>query len=196
MRLPSWFELSNRRISSTAVLIDLRLFDQALLLGGMIGQRHEAIADQIGRGLMPGVEQEDAIVQQLLFRQPLAVLFALDQPRQHIAFGIAGFCAPSRDQNLEIGEKVLHGLVAARKNFRADHGLQRAQNRQRPVAQRLAFLMRHVEQIADHLDRYCGGEIADQLDLAFCGEVARAGDPPRRPDTAPSPRSRAATARP
>ncbi len=48
--------------------------DQPPLLLRMMRQRHEAIADQVGGGLMPGIEQEDAIVQQLLLGQPFAIL--------------------------------------------------------------------------------------------------------------------------
>ena len=96
MRLPSWFELSNRRISSTAVLIRSGCSISRCFCGGMIRQRHQPVADQIGGGLVAGVEQEDAVVQQFLFGQPLAIVLALDQPRQHVAFGIAGLGAPPR----------------------------------------------------------------------------------------------------
>ena len=140
------------------------MFDQPLLLGGILRQRHEAIADQIGRGLVAGIEQEDAVVQQLLLGQPLAILLALDQPRQHVLCGIAGLGAPPRHQRFEIGEKIAHRLVAARGDLRPHHRLQRAQNGERPVAQRFALVVGHVEQIADHLDGNGGSEILDQLD--------------------------------
>ena len=143
------------------------MFDQLPFLGGMLRQRYQPVADQVGRGLVAGVEQEDAIVQQLFLGQPLAIGLALDQARQHVALGIAGPGAAAFDQCLEIGEEVLHGVVAARERFRTDDGLQRAQDRQRPVAQRLTLVMRHVEQIADHLDRDRGREIADQLEPAL-----------------------------
>ncbi|MGY4446274.1 hypothetical protein ACVWZR_000934 [Bradyrhizobium sp. i1.3.1] len=97
-------------------------------------QRDEAVADQIGGGLVPGIEQEDAVVQQLLLGQPLAVLlavaFSLDQARQHVTLGIAGLLAPARDQGFEIGEEVLHRLVAARSHFGRHHGLERTEDRQ------------------------------------------------------------------
>ena len=97
MRLPSWLELSNRSISSTAVLISSGLLDQPPLLArGWFEQRHQAVADQIGGGLVAGIEQEDAVVQQLLFGQPLAIVLALDQPRQHVAVGIAGLARRRR----------------------------------------------------------------------------------------------------
>ena len=66
---------------------------------------------------MAGVEQEDAIVQQFLCGQPLAIVLALDQARQHVALGIAGFGAAALHQDFEIGEKILHRIVAARKDL-------------------------------------------------------------------------------
>ena len=40
---------------------------------------------------MAGIEQENAVVQQFLRGQPLAIVFALYEFCQHVAFGIAGF---------------------------------------------------------------------------------------------------------
>ena len=83
----------------------LRLGDQARLLLRPFEQRVEPVADEIGRGLVAGIEDEDDVVQQLALAQALAVLFALDQPGQHVALGIARMRAPVGDQALEIGEE-------------------------------------------------------------------------------------------
>ena len=64
-RLPSWFELSMRRNSSTAVSISSGCAAQIAQRVGMAEQEIDAVADQVGRGLVAGVEQEDAVVQQL-----------------------------------------------------------------------------------------------------------------------------------
>ena len=48
-------------------------------------------------------------------RQPFAVILTLDQARQHVAIGIAGFGPPALDQIFQVGEKILHRLVAAGK---------------------------------------------------------------------------------
>src|SRR5947209_20371503 len=96
---------------------------------------HQAIADQVGGGLVPGSEQENAVVQELLLAQPLAIVLALDEPRQHIALGVAGPAAPPLDQHLQILKKLLYRLVAARKNLVANDRFERAQNRERPIAQ-------------------------------------------------------------
>ncbi len=106
-------------------------------------------------------------MQQFLLGQPLAIVFALNEAGQHVAFAVARFGAASRHQDFQISEKIRHGLVAAGKNFRGDHGLERAQNRQRPVAQGAAFVLRHIQHIADDLDRDRGGEVVDQIDAAL-----------------------------
>ena len=45
----------------------VRVFDQPFFLRRICRQRHQPVADQVGGGLVSGVEQEDAIVQQFLF---------------------------------------------------------------------------------------------------------------------------------
>ncbi len=148
------------------------ILDQPPLLAAWLRQRHQAVADQIGGGLVAGIEQEDAVVQQLLFGQPLAIVFALNEPGQHVAVGIAGPGPSPRHQPFEVRQEVLHRLVAAGEGVRADHRLQRAEDGQRPVAQGLALVLGHVEQIADHLDRDRGGEIVDQVHLAPLAAMA------------------------
>ncbi|MGY3080632.1 hypothetical protein ACVWZZ_007040 [Bradyrhizobium sp. LM6.10] len=152
----------------------IRMADQALFLIRIPVERHEAVANQVGGGLVAGIEQEDAIVQQLLLGQPLAVLlaitFSLDQSRQHVALGIARPLATAHDQCREIGEKVRHGFIAARSHFRRHHRFERTEDRQRPVAQRLALVMGNVEQIADHLDGDRCGEVLDQFAITFGGD--------------------------
>src|SRR3984957_11866337 len=69
---------------------------EAQVFRRMARQRHQPVADQIGGGLVAGVEQEDAVVQQFLFRQPLAIVLAftlsLDQAGQDVALGVAWVC--------------------------------------------------------------------------------------------------------
>ena len=196
MRLPSWLELSNRSISSTAVLIMAGFSISRAFCVRIMRQRHQPVADQIGGGLMAGIEQEDAIVQQFLRGQPLAIVLALNEPRQHVTLGIAGFCAPPLDQDFEIAQKILHRLVAARKHLRTDHGLQRAQNGERPVAQRLALV--HRARRADCRSPGSGSRRRNPRSVRRCPwrRGRRAGGRPAGSDRAPSPRSRAVTARP
>ena len=71
-RLPSWFELSIRRNSSTAVSIGSGCSARSRMRVRMAQQQIDAVADQVGGGLVAGVEQEDAIVQKLRLGQPVA----------------------------------------------------------------------------------------------------------------------------
>ena len=44
----------------------------------------QPVADEIRRGLVAGVEQEDALMIELGLGEPLAILLAPDEPRQHV----------------------------------------------------------------------------------------------------------------
>ena len=127
----------------------------------------EPVADQVGGGLVAGIEDENDVVQQLALGQPLAVLLALDEPGQHVALGIAWMRPPPRHQRLQVGEEVPHRRLAVRLLLGRQRRLQRAEDRQRPRAQRLALLARHGQQVADHLDRHGGRQIADQIGRAL-----------------------------
>ena len=75
-------------------LDELRLGEQRVFLIRIVVQRHQPVADQVGRRLVSGVEQKDAVVHQLPGAQSLALILALDETRQHIVFGIPGLDPP------------------------------------------------------------------------------------------------------
>ena len=167
MRLPSWLELSNRRNSSTAV----RMSDGSAIRRAFsvrpIEQCIERVADQVGRGLVAGVEQEDAVVQQLGFAQALAVLFTENEAREHVDVRITRTLPALHDQLAEIREHFGHRGVASFRGLRTHHGFECTEDRQRPRAQRAAFRAWHVEQIADDLHRDRAGEGIDQVGLGL-----------------------------
>ena len=139
---------------------------------GPFDQEPEAVADEVRRRLVAGVEDEDAVLQQLRLGQPLAARLALDEPGQEVLVGIAGAPATLGNETLEIGEEVDNGAVAVSEPLRRRERLERAEDRERPAAQRPALAARHVEEVADDLDRDCGGEIVDEVDLVlFLGAV-------------------------
>ena len=115
-----------------------------------------------------------------------ALVLAVDQPRQHILLGIARAAAALVDQALQIGGEVAHRIVAERQLLRRQHRLERAEDRERPAAQRAALGMRHAEQVADDLDRNRGGEILDQVGAALRAPSRRAAGRPARPAPPPS----------
>jgi len=98
-------------------LDQVRMFDQALLLRLVRRQRDQSVANQIGGGFVSGVEQKDAVVQQFLFAQPLAIVLALNEACQHVAFRIARFGPSPRHQNFEVAKEILDRFVAAGKRF-------------------------------------------------------------------------------
>jgi hypothetical protein len=72
------------------------------------------------------------------------------------------------------------GAVARARALGRQHGLQRAEYRKRPAAQRSALGVRHAEQVADdlHGNRTCVG--IDQVGRARGGETVEQADPPAR----------------
>ncbi len=79
---------------------------------GYCRKRIERVADQIGGGLVAGIEDEDAILQQLGFGEPAAFMLAVDQPRQHVLVGIAGISPAVVGEDFQIAEKIAHRLIA------------------------------------------------------------------------------------
>ena len=62
---------------------------ELVFLVGPFRERVQGIADQVGRRLVTGIEQEDALVQQLCFGEMLTVFLAHDETRQDIGVRIA-----------------------------------------------------------------------------------------------------------
>ena len=70
--------------------------------------------------------------------QPLAVV-AGDEPRQHVDLGVAGLGAAARDQALEVEQELATARLPRASCCGAERRLERAEDRQRPVAQRRAL---------------------------------------------------------
>ena len=88
-----------------------------------------AVADQVDSGLVAGIEQEDAVVQQLQRSELFALDLALDQPRQYVGLGVAGVGAAVGDQTLEGGQERAHSRMAACQQRGVRRRLQRRQDR-------------------------------------------------------------------
>ena len=142
IRLPSWFELSKRRNSSTALRTSSGSAMRRAFCVGPVEQAGQAVADQVGRRLVAGVEQEDAVVQQL----------GRAQRSRRPRLRSAGSGRRPRDRRARRGaaRPGLRGRAGtrARRGCRAraarrERRLERAEDRERPVAQRRALLVRH-----------------------------------------------------
>ena len=124
-------------------------------------------ADEIGRRLMTGVEQEDALMQQLALGKRLGPVLTDDEARQYIGVRVAQVRAALVDERLQIRQHVGDRAVAPGRALHCQHRLERAQNVQRPAAQGPALVVRNAQQIADDADRNRRGEVVDQIDVAF-----------------------------
>src|SRR5207244_12196953 len=124
----------------------------------------DAVADEVRRGLVAGVEQKDAIVQKLELAQPLLGRFwcgeiaRRDQGRENLALVALLLVDAATDQVDQIDLELRACRTAALELFPAQHRLERAQNCQRPAAQRSALVRRYAEHVAEQLHRDRGGE--------------------------------------
>ncbi len=142
---------------------------------GIADQEIDAIADEIGRGLVSGVENEDAVVQELELGQVLFRPAARrqvgggDQLGQDLALVVALLAHAPFDEIVQIALEVVDRRGAARELLGGQHRLERAEDRQRPVAQRPAFVGGHAQHVADELQRDRRGKIRDQVHAALRG---------------------------
>ncbi len=145
----------------------------------MPDQQIDAVADEIGRRLVAGIEQEDAVVQQLdlaqaLARAPRVEGAGADEGREDLGFVAVLLAQPPADKVDEIVLELGDGGGAAGELFAAQHGLEGAEDRERPVAQPPALRLRHAEHVADELHRNGRGEIVDEVEAAARGVKAGA----------------------
>jgi hypothetical protein len=93
----------------------------------VIEQGVEAVADEIGRRLVAGIQQEDAVVQQL----GLGHLLFAQQTGQYVCI-VAGVAAPLRREGPQIVAELENGAVPGGVLLSGWRRLQRAEYRQRP----------------------------------------------------------------
>ena len=141
-------------------------------LVGKAQQGVDRVADEVGRGLVAGVQQEDAVLHQLVVAQPLAVDLAVDQRAQHIAV-VGRPLAALGDEAVEIGRELGDRGIARRLALGAGDGFERAQDGERIAAEGRALARRHAQHVADHLDGQAEGEVLDQVHAALVGMLGQ-----------------------
>ena len=82
---------------------------------------------------------------------------------------LRAFLLAARDEIAQISLEIGDGGHAALELLPRQHRLQRAEDFQRPVAERRALVLGDAEQVADQLHRDRGGEVRDQVDRAALG---------------------------
>src|ERR1700704_6878504 len=126
---------------------------------------------------MPGVEEENTIVQKFEVRQaldgtPARRQFAgSEQFRQDFGFVHFLLMRTPCDQPAKVDLKVIDRLSAALDLLRAQDGFERSEDRKRPVAEWLPFALGHPQHVPDQLQRYRGRELANQIDRAALGRA-------------------------
>ena len=130
-------------------------------------QRHQAVADQVGGGLMARIQQEDAVVQQFLLGQSLAILCSPWIRRVSTSrSGSPARCAAARPES-QGSREILHRAVAARKGLGADHGLQApriASDQPRSGSRSSSGTPSRLPITSIGIG---GGEVFDQIDVAL-----------------------------
>ncbi len=163
IRLPSWFELSNRSTSSTA----FRIRSGSARSRARASRRSSSSAARCRSGWWwsrAGIEDEDAVLQQFLGREPLAADLALDQPGEDVLVRVARMPAALRHEarrdrrgNAVTARLPASSTSADRTGSRAPRiASDQSRSGPRSPAARPAG--------CDHLDGDRGGEILDQVD--------------------------------
>ncbi len=109
MRLPSWFELSNRSISSTAVLISAGFSISRCFSPGLLDSVTRPLPIRLVVVSWPALSRKMQLCSSSfsVSRSPLSSPWIRRVSTSSV--GIAGLGPPPRHQRFEIGEEVLHG---------------------------------------------------------------------------------------
>src|SRR3989442_1213913 len=132
---------------------------QPQVLPRVLEQAHNGVGDQVRRGLVARVEEEDALVQELQLGEAVAGVLGREQRGQDLAGIRARAPPPVGDQPAEVALELVNGAAARLEAPGAGLRLERAENRERPAAQRPALLPRHPQHVAAELDGQRGGEV-------------------------------------
>ena len=150
---------------------------------GMADKEIDPVADGICRGLMAGIENEDAVVDQLELAQaivrvaerPLPLspgrckLAGSNQLGEDFPFVRVRFPHAATDQITQKGLELVDGAGATGELLGRKHRLESAEDSQRPLPQRAALVSRHAQHVADQLERNRRSKIADQVHAAAHG---------------------------
>jgi hypothetical protein len=86
----------------------------------VLQQGPEAVAEQVGGGLVAGVQEKDALVVELRLGEPLAVFLALDEARQDVGAGIARSRLSFLDEIFQEHDEIRDRPIAALKHLRRE----------------------------------------------------------------------------
>ena len=128
----------------------------------------EAVADQVGRGLVAGEEQQDRRADHLVRRQRILLVARQHQPAQHVAGRLGG---ARLDQTAEIAGHQARAFLGAPVLVAGDlRGADEQRDVIRPCLDPPQVVARHAQHVHDHAGGQRIGEVGDEVDrLAACG---------------------------
>ena len=106
--------------------------------------------------------QQEHLVDQLFFAQPVALVFGREQPRQQVVGGMVAL--PGQDV-LHMGEHVVGGGERSLDLLRAEDRIERLRERVRPAAHLVPVAVGHAEHLRDDRERQGEREVADDVGL-------------------------------
>jgi len=146
-----------------------RVVLQPLPLVGRAMQRQQPVADQVGRGLVAGAEQQADIGAQFLGRQPVARLLGPHQLGGEVVLRLAAAQVAelpeidARHLGVEVG---LVDLLAGHRHRLEDAAVDVAAGQERR-----AVVLGDAQHVADHDHRQAMGKIAHDVHLALGGHA-------------------------
>ena len=151
-RLSRYIRL-HRRIEAQQLLHRPRdeagIGSQPFELAGTAKEREDAVADEVGGGLVSGDEEQAKQVQHLAPAQALAPVLGLREGAQEV---VARGLAPLLDDRAEIGVEGCRGGIAEPAFAHADGGFEQARAPGRPVLESGPVFGRHAEHLGDDDD--------------------------------------------
>ena len=127
----------------------------------VLQERQHAVADQVGRGLVAGDEQQPQHGQHLALRQRVAGLFRLREGADDV---VARLAPAGLDDRQEVGVEGRARGVRASPLPRADERLQDARAGVRPLREARPVLRRHPQHLRNHDHRKRTGHRAHQVE--------------------------------
>ena len=126
----------------------------------MAEQRKRRVADQVhGRLVARDVEQEH-LVDELLFAEPVALVFGREQSRQQV---VGRMVALPSQHVLHMGEHVVGGGERGLDLLGAEDRVERLRERVRPAAHLVPVAVGHAEHLRDDRERQGEREVADDV---------------------------------
>ena len=138
-------------------------------LVGVAGERQEAVADQVDRGLVAGAEQENNVGGQLLVGELAPLLLGLHQLAGQVLAGLAPAQLEQRAEILGLHQAAGVGLVDLGAGQR--HGIEQPTAGARAHVEDLVLLLGNAQHLADHRHRQTEGEVGDQVHVPALGDA-------------------------